>query len=447
VAGELEDAPLATTAANIGAQAATLPERAATFLGAIGVNIHLGFVGETAPIIISDMAYLGLSNIRSHGIGPLSSPAQVEAFGDLAAAGLKFDWLTGSTLSTTLSDLNTFLKAHPNAISTIEGPNEVNNFPIAFGALSGNSAALAYQSALYSAVKSNPLSASIPVLDFTDSPGIVGAADAANDHPYPKAGAQPLASLTDTAQRLQKLMPGAPEYFTEAGYSSLPGLHGWEGVDAATQAKLTLNLIMDAASLGIKATYLYDLIDDGPDLSNTIGTDHFGLFTIAGKAKPAAVAIHNLTAILSDPGAAATSFTQTALNYTISGLPTSGSSFLIEKSAGVYDLVLWAEAQIWNAATHSPVPAPTEQVVVDFASAAGQASVFDPLVSASALTTETNAKTVTVAVSDHPVILQVSNFAQAMSSFGAAKAAIAWIHPPVAPTPSAAPTLVHGHGA
>jgi hypothetical protein len=408
----------AKTAASVEASVAA-PERAADFIGALGVNIHLGQPGYGPATIVSDMAYLGLSNVRSHAIGSKTPATQATVYGQLAAFGLKFDWLTGGALPATLADLDAFLSAHPGSIPMIEGPNEVNNFPITFNGLAGNAAAVAYQTSLYQALKADPLTASVPVLDFTGPAGLVGPSDGANGHPYPKAGAQPLATLVYAVNQLGKSLPGKPIYFTEAGYFSLPGQHGWEGVDEATQAKLTLNLVMDAAKLGVAGLYLYDLVDDGADPNGKTGADHFGLFTLAGRAKPVAVAIHNLTSILADGGAAASDFTPTALNYSITGLPSSGDSLVIEKSSGVYDLVIWAEPDIWNQTTHTPIAAATQSVTVSFASPFAQASVFDPMVSDSALQSVSNASAVTVALSDHPIVVQVSGFAQAMATFSA----------------------------
>lgn len=412
-------------------------ERAADFVNGAGVNIHLGQPGYSATAIIADMAYLGLNNVRTQAMGQQSPLASV--YGKLASAGLKFDWLAGGQLTPTLSALDSFLAAHPGAIKAIEGPNEVDNFPIAYGGLTGTAAALAYQQALYAAVKTDPLTSAIPVLDFTDSTlQPTAAADAANLHPYAKSGGQPSIQLTAAETAAARLMPGAPIYVTEAGYFNLPGSYrGWEGVDSTTQAKMTLNLLMDAASTGVSETYLYDLVDDGVDASNTFGPDHFGLFTYSGQAKPVATAIHNLTTILADPGANAAAFTPTQLGYTIKGL-TVGSSFLIEKSSGVYDLVIWAEPPIWTTKTHSGIVANAESVTVTFASAATQYSVFDPLKSAKAIATGAHAASVKISVTDHPLIIQVSGFAQAMASFaspaGAGPVGASLIAPPATPT-------------
>ncbi|MBV8787188.1 MAG: hypothetical protein JOZ00_10915 [Mycobacterium sp.] len=390
------------------------PERAADFTGAIGVNIHLGHPGYGPATILSEMTYLGLSAVRQHAIGPDSPPSQVASFGQLAAGGLKFDWLTGGDLTPTLKDLDAFLTAHPGAVSTIEGPNEVNNFPFRYDGLTGTAAAIAYQKTLYSRVKADPLTASIPVLDFTDSPlPATAPCDAANIHFYPRGGREPMSLLAAAEASVQSLMPGKPLYVTEAGYDSLPA----QGVDPGTQAKLTLNLLMDAAKLGLSATYLYDLTDDGADPTGANAGDHFGLFTADGQAKPAAAALHNLTSVLSDPGAAANGFAPSSLSYALNGMPASGKSLAIENSSGVYDVVLWAEPSIWDPLSHTPIPAPTESVTVSFAAKFAQVSVYDPMKASSPLSTASDAGAVTVGLSDHPLVIQVSNFVQALAGF------------------------------
>jgi hypothetical protein len=403
--------------------------RAADFINAIGVNIHVGKPGYGTDSIIADMAYLGLRNVRDHGIGALTPLSKAAKYGQLASAGLKFDWLTGGPIGPTMTALDTFLSAHPGAIVAIEGPNEVNNFPISYDGLKGIAAATAYQAALQSATEADPLTDSLPLLSYTGAAPTPGLADAANLHVYPKAGAQPLALLSSAVASMQRQMPGAPIYVTEAGYFTLPGRHGWEGVDDATQAKLTLNLIMDAAKLGVTGLYLYDLIDDGVDTTLSHAGDHFGLFTTTGLAKPSAVAIHDLSTILTDSGAAAASFSPAPLTYAVSGLPPSGSSLVLEKSSGEYDVVLWAEPTIWNATTHTPVSDAPNTVTVSFAAPFAHVRVFDPMTSSAPVQSLINASAVTVSLVDHPLVIQVTNFVQAMAAAGANVAAA-----PLAPT-------------
>jgi hypothetical protein len=410
------------------------PARAADFIGALGVNVHLQGTAS-AKTIITDMAYLGLSQVRTGAINPSDKAGQVAAYGDLAAAGLKFDLYTRRPVAGVLDSIDALARAHPGSVVAIEGPNEVNNFPLTYGKLTGNAAAVAYQQALYQGVKHDPLLASVPVLDFTGGSGS-GAADASNAHPYPQNGNQPFVPLERVYNRRLAVAPGKPVYLTEAGYATLPQPGQTLGVDDQTQAKLTLNMVMDAAKLGVAATYLYDLVDDHADPTGAHVADHFGLFTTAGVAKPAAVAIHDLTAILADDGASATTFTPTPLHDTLSGLPAGGSSLVIEKSSGVYDIVVWAEPKIWNSVTGKPVAAPATSVTIDLGAQFDQVQVFDPLQSAAALSTASHTQTVTISVVDHPLIVQVSNFAAAMAAIGAPAGALATTTAPTTPATS-----------
>jgi len=402
--------------------AATLPVRAADFINAVGVNTHLDQAGNSASTIMADMAYLGLNHIRNASLSGQSSQFVVRDMGYLATAGLNFDFVTRAAIPGTLKAVAAFAALFPGAVSSLEGPNEVNNFPFYYNGLSGTAAAVAYQTDLYAAEKANPALAQIPVLNFTDNPYTTAPSDASNFHPYPANGGQPLAALALDYAKAQAAAPGDPVYFTEAGYATGPKLAGGQGVDALTQAKLALNLIMDAAQLGIAATYLYTLTDDGTDPAKIV--NNYGLFTATGGAKPSAVAIHNLTGLLADPGAGSNTFTPRALNYTLTGLPASGSRLLIQKSNGVYDLVVWAEPTIWNAVTHTRIRVAPTTVSVDLGAIFKSVAVFDPLSSASPISSASNAQTLTLAVTDHPLVIQVSNLAAAMSALAPAAAAV-----------------------
>jgi hypothetical protein len=412
-------------------------ESASQFIDAIGVNIHLDQEGGyTAAAISADMSYLGLDAARNAAPGPLAGKQTLTDYAALAADGLSFDVITGGPIAATIANLNALVTAHPGSIAAIEGPNEINNYPFSYNGLAGTAAAASYQQALRQAVRADPLLSSVPVLNFTGSPYTPAAADGANAHVYPLAGAQPAESLATAYGKLQAVQPGLPVYFTEAGYSSLPGRFGWEGVDATTQAKLTLNLVMDAARLGVASTYLYDLIDDGPDPAGDVLADHFGLFTASGVAKPAAVALHNLTMILADPGVAGTSFSPTPLNYSITGLPANAYSLLVEKSSGVYDLIVWAEPTIWSTQTASAVAAAPTSVTIDLGAAFAQVETFDPLAASTPLTTAANTETVSIALTDHPIIIRAAALVTAMASFAPSAATAGSAGLPATSTPA-----------
>jgi hypothetical protein len=103
-------------------------------------------------------------------------------------------------------------------------------------------------------------------------------------------------------------------------------------------------------------------------------------------------------------------------------------SRVIEKSSGVYDIVIWAEPQIWDPVVGAPIAAPAVSVTVGLGARFQQVQVFDPLLSASPISTASNTDTVTISLVDHPLIVQVSNFASAMATVQAPSAAVVRAH-------------------
>ena len=116
--------------------------------------------------------------------------------------------------------------------------------------------------------------------------------------------------------------------------------------------------LCDAAKFGVSQTYLYDLLDAYAPGSKQ-GDDGFGLFDYNNQPKAAAVALHNLTTLLADPGAS-DSFTPTPINVAVKGVSSNGGSLTMEKSSGEYDIVVWDEPAIWNPLTGIESKAPIE---------------------------------------------------------------------------------------
>jgi hypothetical protein len=396
------------------------PESTAEFIDGLGVNTHFFQGVTTAPQIIADTAYLGIDNIRDAQVPVQATARTLLAVESLAAAGLKFDFVTAQSIGASLAFDDALEAVAPGSIRTLEGPNEVNNFAFGYQGLGGNLAAALYQAELYAAVQADPALAGVSIVNFTSSPYRAAPADASNAHPYPKNGIEPWSLLSQVYTLRQNQQPGLPVDFTETGYSSTP-VAGVGGVDLLTQAKLTLNDIFDAAALGAQMTYLYDLMDDASDPSGQNLEAHFGLFTHDGVAKPSAVAVHNLTTILGGAGGGGGDFTPTALNFTIDGLPSDGRSLLLQKSANVYDLVIWAEPQVWNAQTGTAVVNAPVNVTVNLDQAA-QVDIFDPLVSSDSTGGAASTQTVSLAVTDHPLIVQVTTFAAAQASLASSAA-------------------------
>lgn len=397
--------------------------RASDFLNSIGVNVHVEYTdGKYADVsqVIRDLAYLGVTHVRDATLIPTNQGQA--SYDALAKAGIKFGlFVQGRDIDASLSLLNKFALAHPGAIEAIEGPNEINNFPVTYGGLSGAAAGFAYQSALYRGVSADPVLSGTPVFSFTDNAYFSATANSSNVHPYPHEGAQPDPVLADTLSRQLRAAPGKPVVITETGYYSLPSRVGWGGVDLQTHAKLTINLLLDAARLGYKKTYIYQLLDAYPDPTNSDQEKHFGFFDIHNNAKPVAVALHNLSAILKDDGGTASTFAVGALPVQIAGLPTTGFSLVLQKSSGAFDVVVWNEPQVWNNAAHAPIATGSSTITVDFGGRFARVTVYDPLAGLSPVAAATAARQLQLAISDRPLVIEVSGPIRAVGLTGTSR--------------------------
>lgn len=406
-----------------------------------GVNTHLPYTDggyANATKVIESLNYLGLNNVRDWVIndkwypgneGQLSYPVA-------AQAGIKFvmNVISGSDVQHAVNLMHNFEAKFPGSIVGIEGPNEVNNWPVNFNGLTGDAGAIAFQTALFDAVNADSLLANKPVVLLTSYPVLVGPADASNTHFYPGNGDQPFTSLKGATDWFTALMPGKPFMLTETGYFSLPGNFGWGGVDEVTQAKLLLNLLCDSAKLGLEKVFIYQLLDAYSDPSMSDPEKHFGLFDINYKPKAAATAIHNLTTILKD--GAETNPALQPLNYTLSGLTSNGGELIVQESSAVTNLVLWREPDIWDEAAKKPISAAADQVTLSLQDTYASVVVYDPMVGASPVATYQNVSTIKLSVVDHPLVVELSGKAAAAPAAQPAPLA------PPAPQPAPEPIVV-----
>ncbi|MDA9468331.1 RHS repeat protein [Bradyrhizobium sp. CCBAU 53415] len=396
---------------------------ASGFINSIGVNTHAGF-GWTGynnlALMADDLEYLGVTRLRD-AMG--TSPAAQPVIEGLAAAGYKFDFLVSSALpqmGTTglqkyIVSLEKFLASHPGSISAIEGLNEANHQPFSYNGSSSLSAAAQFQSVLYQAVKADAARSSIPVfnlsLAYNDPQGysqlgnMSGSVDFANAHAYVSTSLTTNSSLAATLSAVSTAAPGKPVVITETGYTTQANTQ-YLGVNETVQAKSILNTLVDAYKAGVGATYLYELFDRDSSAANTNPEANYGLFNSDGTPKLAATAIHNLTTILADDGKGGLQPTD-PLNYTLSNMPASGHSMVLGKSNGAYELVVWAEPKLWNDATDTEVSNAAQTVTVNLGAVHHTVKVYDTLTGTTAIASYTDVSTITVPVSDHPLIIEV----------------------------------------
>jgi hypothetical protein len=396
--------------------------RAADFVSRMGVNAHVSWskypYAETAKVVAA-MDYLGVDHLRDH-INSASFPV----FKQLAASGVKFDLLFNPVvgLDNYIGWARTLAQTYPGSVAALEGPNEVDHWPVSYNGATGYAGAVATQKALFAAVNAEPALADIPVYNLTlagidrgesAAVGDLSAyADYANIHPYYRAGQQSWGySFSDTRYTLQGYVasgqwsaPGRPTVITETGSTTSPG--SAIGVTEDVQAKQILNSLMDAAKYNIAATYIYELVE-----SHNSGVDdiesHYGLYRYDWTPKPAAHALHNLTRILTTAPTSAT-YTAAAPSYTLTGMPATGSSLVFQEDNGAYDIVVWAEPDIWRQSDHRAVPAPVASVRLALGATYAGVAIYDPLVSDKPLQTFTDASSVSLSVADHPLIVELT---------------------------------------
>ncbi len=428
--------------------------RAADFTQSIGVNTHISWKGggssyANAGVIQRSLAYLGVSHVRD---GVPFENFTLSEYVALAQTGIKFNLLVSGPnldLPTDLTRMGRLASAVPGAVASIEGVNEFNTNDVTVDGVAsrGNPAwAQVFGPKLWAAVKADPVLANVPVIAASLASsgaadvakhGNVGAfTDSANWHTYFGQGDQPAQQVATNVALAQSTSPGEKVTMTETGYYTAVDAMDWGGggVTPAVQAIMTVNVLLDGYKNGVAKTYIYELLDARPGPSSTDLENSFGLFQGDGTPKPAATAVHNLTTILADKGAAASTFSTGTLNMTVTGLPPTGSTMTMQKSDGSFDVVVWDEPDIWNQPTKSAIDPAPKPVTVQLGGTYGTVKVYDPLTGTAPTRTLANVDKVELSLGSHPYIIEVP--AGPASAVAAAAAVPAVTAPaPVAPTP------------
>ena len=386
--------------------------RAADFIATIGVNAHINdpHSSYATSNVLAQLQYLGVSDIRASGY----SGTELAKYLALGAAGMKFDAVTviapknPINLANEIADLDRIAPY----LKSAEGPNEVNTDPVTYNGLTGAAAAKAFQADLYRAVVADPALAGVQVLPFSLSVGgsLTGYgnenahATEANVHGYASAGVPPYYYLNYAVSSVPTVT-GKPVVVSETGYYTLQD--GRSGVTQYVQGVWDVDILLQDAANGILNTYLYQL-EDGYNDEPLNPEDNYGLYTVGGAPKQAAVAIHNLTTILADSSADSGSFTPHTLNYSVSGLnPDYGFQTVFAKSSGTFDVALWSEPQFFDAVTGMQSPVTPSQVTV---SLGGKYHfvIYNVVTGAKTLQTASSDNSITVALGTDPLIVEAT---------------------------------------
>ena len=289
---------------------------------------------------------------------------------------------TPATIASFLTGINAISVLVPGSVYAVEGPNEINNFPITWnGSANSTPNAVLFQQSLYSQAKADASLPGVQVFYFTGyccgettgpNPSTTsGLADFDTQHPYPGSDNPPLAWVNPATALPNESSPFGPAVYTETGYNTSDG-----GISTAAMGAWILDIFADDWLNNISQTYVYQLQSDS-------SSDGSGFYTSTNAVTPAAQYLHNFTSILNDTGSTAATFTPKAVSYTLSG--SGVSSFELQKSSGETDLVVWNETSAY------PGPATTATVTLP---SAMQAVVYDPTQGTSAISTTASASSV-----------------------------------------------------
>jgi len=402
---------------------------ASSFLNSLGINTNAGSYIDTytnSSLIISSLDYLGISHVRDSYSAFGHGNAVIDA---LANAGVSFDFRVSYTLpaagssglASYVSALAEFKTEHPGLLLSIEGINEANLNSFSYNGMTSLEGAAAFQEALYAAVKANAVLSDVTVVNFsignqTDAMNATVSdmsaySDAANAHVYVQTGALADGQIEQDLALAKDISTNDPVIVTETGYTTLSSTAGI-GVNEDAQAKLVLSNLLLAYENGSSATYLYELFDSPSSVSRGDKEAHFGLFNTDGTPKEAAVAVHNLTTILShgDDGSA---HTGADISYSLSNAPSYTHTMLMNKSGAVSDLVVWADTLKWDNTTQAEIDTPPTTVTVQFGQVESAIYVYDPLKGTAPVAVYYNTSAIQIDLSDRPLVIEVGATAAA----------------------------------
>jgi hypothetical protein len=358
-------------------------------LSSVGVNTHFDSFNhgyQNLAVAEGAIKYLGVKNLRdaAQSTQDLTLWPQV-----VAATGVRFDDYMGRNSpaqdQTDLSYVSALAKK--GVLNFIEGGDENDTAP---AVALGNS--IAWSASFQQQVYSVGHSLGLPVINMSFGAGWTAAnnwhgnydkvgdlspyADYGNAHTYPNVGSTPAATIK---------MLNADALLAAWSRKVITTEIGWDGNKFSAQS--IANYVLDAVFDGIKngdvKMYFYALFDDY--------SGNYGLMNPDGSPKPAGTALHNLTAILADPGVSSSA----SLNYSVTGSTANDNAVLMHKSTGQFEIAVWNELD----APHT--------ITLKLATAASQINLYDPIAGTTAVQTVSNAGTFSFTVPNHPVIAEV----------------------------------------
>jgi len=423
--------------------------RTTDFLNSIGVVSTFPDRGQPVEKTIEMVKYVGFRWVRG-GIEGLTAkgPTTVQTYLKLhKQTGVRFSWglVSGGT------DLKKLIRtgrkvAAAGALLAFEGNNEPNNWGVTYQGEKGGGRAPSWmavaklQRDLYKAVKSDPALKKYPVwsisengaerdnvgLQFLTIPKGAGTlmpegtkyADYAVCHNYiyhPNAPGVADNKTWDAADVTSACKVDG----LYGNYGVTWGRHyrGYAKADLLTLPRVTTEtgcriegaITEEVHGLNLLSVYLaqfkrgwsYTAVYLLRDRTDEGGNQRFGFYKRDYTPRKAAVHLHNLTTILADKG---TLRAPGKLEYSIPKAPATVHDMLLQNSDGTFQLVVWGERVKGE-----------DKVAVDLGGTHASVNVHDPTVGTEPVQTHSGIRSLTLTVSDHPLVIEVARAERAVA--------------------------------
>ncbi len=410
-------------------------QSANAFLNSIGVNSSISRRGEQLDKTVEIINYTGIRWIRAgyEGDVPIADFLTLHQ-----KTGVKYSYglLSGGTDIPKLLEGGRAL-AKSDALLAFEGNNEPNNWGVKYKGIQGGArdswrAVAELQRDLYAGVKADASLKNYPVFSITENgaqtdnmglqyltipegadtqmPAGTRYADYANCHNYFAHPSWP--GLHDN-QTWDAASPGKVTHadglygnygrtwgkqfagYSEQQLAAIPkvttetGITIGDGISEEAHGRLLINMYLAQFKRGWSYTAVYLL----RDRSDESGNQQFGFYKPDYTPRKAALFLHNLTTILADNKNA--DLTK-GLGYTIPDQPETVHDLLLKKSNGKYELVVWGERLTGN-----------DNIQLIFAAKPSDVKIYDPTAGAKPVTDAGRVKSLSLTLSDHPLIVEI----------------------------------------
>jgi hypothetical protein len=134
-------------------------------------------------------------------------------------------------------------------------------------------------------------------------------------------------------------------------------------------------LLMEYFRAGVEKTFIYELVNDNVDPTNSNAENNLGLLNTDFTYKPAGTSVKNLISLLKDPG---TPVAPSSLDYTITGGNSDLHTVLLHKRDGTFWLALWQDVSVYDKDLNVDLVNPDVPVTINFANEFLSAATYLP---------------------------------------------------------------------